>query len=611
VAQRRYGNFLRIDLTTRRIRATEESQDVLKKYVGGSGYGAYLLSVAFDSGLDPFYPDNTLLFMTGPLTGTAVPTSGRHTVVSRSPLSGVWGESSVGGHWGCELRKAGYDGVVVGGKADAPVYIWISPEGVEIRDAAHVWGTACEESDRILRSETDSKAAVCTIGPAGENLVPLAGLFTDGHHARTAARGGLGAVAGSKNLKGLVARGNGRVPVHRPEALKESIKKAMGLFMERTRGLSRMGTAGLVRPCEQIGTMPIKNWTRGSWPEGAGAISGERLNERFVKGQFRCAGCPIGCGRVIELDGKEVGGPEYETLGFFGGCCLIDDLEAICRLNRLCNEVGIDTIEAGALVAFAMELYERGIISKTDTDGLELRWGNWEAAMALIRHMSQKEGFGSILGLGLKMASETLGGMALECAVHVKGLSAAAHDPRAFNSIALGYATSNRGACHLQAFSHIFERNVFIEEWGYDRPLDRYNVKGKAELVAKSQDLMALFDSLALCKFSLFGGITPSILSEWLNAVTGWDLSLGEFNCCGERIFNLKRIYNNRLGISRKDDQLPGRFLVHKRKEGGTTENLPPLHVMLSDYYEYRGWDEEGIPKREKLDQLGLRDLQG
>jgi aldehyde:ferredoxin oxidoreductase len=604
---RLYGAFLKIDLTKRQFEIVQEKEAILRSFIGGSGYGSYLLAQDFPDIPNPSYPKSPLLFLTGPLTGTPVPTSGRHAVVGRSPLSGLWGESSVGGHWGHELRRAGYDGVAVEGKADAPVYIWISPEGVEIRDAAHVWGKACEESDRILRSETDGKAAVCTIGPAGENLVPLAGLFTDGHHARTAARGGLGAVAGSKNLKGLMVRGNGRIPVQRPKALKESIKKAMGLFMERTRGLSRMGTAGLVRPCEQIGTMPIKNWTRGSWPDGAAAISGERLDERFVKGQFRCAGCPIGCGRVIELDGKEVGGPEYETLGFFGGCCLIDDLEAICRLNRLCNELGVDTIDAGALVAFAMELYERGVITKADTGGMELKWGDSRAAMALVRQMAYKEGIGALLGQGLRGASEALGGIALECAVHVKGLSAAAHDPRAFNSIAVGYATSNRGACHLQAFSHVFERNVFIEEWGYDQPLDRYKVKGKAELVAKSQDLMALFDSLALCKFSLFGGITPSILNEWLNAVTGWDLSLGEFNCCGERIFNLKRIYNNRLGISRKDDQLPGRFLVHKRKVGGTTENLPPLHVMLSDYYEYRGWNEEGIPKREKLDELGLR----
>ena len=375
--------------------------------------------------------------------------------------------------------------------------------------------------------------------------------------------------------------------------------------------LSSFGTAGLVVPCEQVGTMPIRNWRQGSWTEGAEAISAIKLKEAFYRGQFRCAGCPIGCGRVIELDGVEIGGPEYETIGMFGGSCMIDNLEAICRLNRLCNQIGLDTIEAGALVAFAMELYERGMISKTDTEGLELTWGNWRAAMDLVRQISLKQGFGAFLGRGLKEASQELGGMALECAIHVKGLAAPAHDPRAVNSIAVGYATSNRGACHLQGFSHIFERNVSMKEWGYDEPLDRFEVAQKGELVAKSQNVMALFDSLALCKFSILGGVIPSVLTEWLNCVTGWGLNLEKFNRCGERIFNLKRLYNAQLGISRKDDKLPDRLLTHRRREGGTAENLPPLNIMLSDYYDFRGWDEDGVPRPEKLEKLDLAAFSG
>jgi aldehyde:ferredoxin oxidoreductase len=302
-------------------------------------------------------------------------------------------------------------------------------------------------------------------------------------------------------------------------------------------------------------------------------------------------------------------GPEYETLGIFGGSCMIDNLEAICRLNRLCNQMGLDTIETGAMVAFAMELYEHGILSRADTDGQDLTWGNWQAAMELVRKIGRKEGLGALLSNGLKEASQRLEGIALECALHVKGMTLPAHDPRAYNSIALGYATSNRGACHLQAFSHIFERNVFFEEWGYEKPLDRFAVERKGELVAKSQDLMALFDSLALCKFSVFGGVTPTVLTEWLNCVTGWELETEELSQCGERIFNLKRLYNSQLGISRKDDTLPDRLLTHRRKEGGAAQNLPPLHNMLSDYYEYRGWNEFGIPRSDKLESLKIKPI--
>lgn len=602
-----FGRILQVDLSQRRLEEREERRELFRHYVGGSGFGAYLLFMNPDPLPAPLDPQSPLLFMTGPLTGTAVPTSGRHTVVARSPLTGIWGEASVGGSWGRELRRTGYDGVLVEGRSETPLYLWIKDGRAELREASHVWGLDCEKTDSVLRKETDPKAVVSAIGPAGENLVPMAGIFTDGEHARSAARCGLGAVAGSKGLKAIVVRGTREIPVQRRARLQESVRGFIKRFREQTEGLSLFGTPGLVIPCEQIGDMPIRNWRQGSWSAGAQAISGVKLKETFLKGRFHCAGCPIGCGRVIELDGAKVAGPEYETLGTFGGACLIDDLEAICRLNRLCNQLGLDTIETGTMVAFAMELRERGILTKADVDGLGLTWGNWKAAMELVLKIGKREGFGALLGLGLKSASEELGGLATEFAIHVKGMALPAHDPRAYNSVALGYATSNRGACHLQAFSHIFERNVFFEEWGYEKPLDRFAVKGKGELVARSQDLMALFDSLALCKFSIFGGVTPSRVTEWLNDVTGWDLEGKELSQCGERIFNLKRLYNVRLGVSRKDDRLPDRLLAHRRKEGGAAENLPPLHVMLSDYYEFRGWDEFGIPLPDKLESLGIK----
>lgn len=599
------GSILSVNLTSRKIEAHPADETLLQRFIGGSGYGAYVMAQNLPHPPAPFDPDNPLIFAAGPLTGTPVPTSGRHTIVARSPLTGLWGEASAGGTWGRELRRAGVLAIVITGRAEEPVYLWISSEGVSIRPAGHVWGMECQESDELLRAETDPKAVVATIGPAGERLVKLAGIFSDGVHARVAARCGLGAVAGSKNLKAVVVRGTGKAPVRNPEALKQAIRPLGANYRRLAAALGGFGTPNLVFPCAETGSMPFQNWRKGKW-EGADKINGQELKKRFYKGQYHCAGCPIGCGRIVELDGKEIGGPEYETLALFGGSCLIDDLEALCRLNRRCNQLGIDTMDAGSLVALAMELYERGKLTREDTGGLELTWGNSAAAAELVEQMGRREGLGTLLGQGMNAVIEHLGPMAAEFAVQVNGMAAAAHDPRAYNSNALSYATSPRGACHLSAFSHVFERNVAIPEWGMKEPMDRLEVDGKAQLVVRSQHLMALFDSLALCKFSTFAGASPTVLCRWLNAVTGWDLDTGQLEKCGERIFNLKRIYNNHLGISRKNDTLPGRFLTHKRGEGGTPKDLPPLNIMLSDYYELREWDEIGIPTREKLDELGL-----
>ncbi|MBU1156892.1 MAG: aldehyde ferredoxin oxidoreductase family protein [Proteobacteria bacterium] len=599
------GNILHVDLGTGKIKAEPADEKVLRQYMGGCGYGAYILAQTLPCPPGPLDPASPLIFSCGPITGTAVPTSGRHTVVARSPLTGIWGEASIGGSWGRELRRAGYLSIVVVGKAPRPTYLWITNDGVELRSAEKVWGQECEESDSMLRAETDPKAVVSTIGPAGERMIAVSGIFTDGEHARAAARCGLGAVAGSKNLKAIVVRGNQTVPVQDSAALKAVTKPLLGTYRVLAKGLGGYGTPNLVHPCADVGTMPFQNWRKGKW-EGAEKINGEQLKQRFSKGNFRCAGCPIGCGRKVELDGKIVGGPEYETLALIGGGCLIDDLEALCRLNRRCNQLGIDTMETGSLIGLSMELYERGLISKEDTGGLELTWGSVPAATELVEQIGKGEGLGALLGQGINAVVKEVGGLAGEYAVQVKGMASAAHDPRAYHSIAVGYATSNRGACHLQAFSHAFERNVPMPEWGLNEPADRLEVEGKALLVKRAQDLMGLFDSVAMCKFSLFAGVNPGIMTGWINAITGWDMTPQEIMLCGERIFNLKRLYNNHLGISRKDDTLPGRFLTHKRGEGGTVKSLPPLNIMLSDYYELRGWSEEGIPQPEKVAELGL-----
>lgn len=604
------NKILDVDLDSMQLEDITLPQELLESYIGGSGLGAKILSECTNEKTDPLGPDNVLCFFTGPLTGTAIPGSGRHSIAAKSPLTGIWGEASVGGYWGKELKRSGYDGIIVRGRAKKPVYIWINNGTAELRDAGHLWGKDTYETDELLRNETDQRAIVSCIGPAGEKLIPIAGIFTDGREGRAAARCGLGAVQGSKNLKAIVVRGNSNIPVYDEQGLKSSLKNILPGYINRTRSLKEFGTSGLVIGCEQTGDLPIKNWRLGKWEEGAIKISGPAMNQTILVKNFACAGCVIGCGRRVKIEDGPFApvhgaGPEYETLGLLGSLCLIDDLNAIARANELCNRYGVDTIEVGNAVALAMECYEKGLIKETDY-GLRLEWGNSEIMLELVQQIGEGRGLGAILGRGLVVATRELGGESRKYAMHSKGLAFPAHDPRAFSSQALSYATSNRGACHLQAFSHAFERNLTMPEIGIDSPLDRFSSEGKGEFVAKLQDLMALFDSFCLCKFSLFGGVQISHLVEWFNRVTGFDFDFDQMMLAGERIFNLKRMYNVRCGIRSKDDTVPNRILTLVRGQGGAASNLPDLSKMLKDYYAYRDWDQEGKPSKRLLEKLNI-----
>ncbi|BAF58675.1 MAG: aldehyde ferredoxin oxidoreductase family protein [Pelotomaculum sp.] len=599
-----------LDLERREKRVEKIACRDLRKWVGGSGLGAKTVYENVLPSTDPLDGRNILGFFTGPLTGTMVPSSGRHCVVGRSPLTGIWGEASVGGRWGRMLRRSGYDALVLQGRAEKPVYIWINDGEVEIRDAHSLWGLDTYECAPALKELTGEKAEVCAIGPAGEKMVKIAGIFTDGEDGRAAARCGLGAVMGAKRVKAVAVHGQRELPVGDPAGLKEDLKPVIKRIQERTRVLGQFGTAGLVIPCEQLGDFPVRNWAWGRWEEGALKISGQKMAEELLTGRYRCAGCPVGCGRRISITkgpyrGVKGGGPEYETLGLMGGSCLIDDLEAISYANELCNRYGIDTIDAGNLIAFAIEAFERGILNEEWTGGLKLRWGDPEVLIEMIRRIAGREGkLGSLLAEGFPAVKRSFGGEALEFAAEVKGLGFPAHDPRAYNSIALGYATANRGACHLEAFSHIFERNVAMPEIGIHAVEDRFAVEGKGRLVAEAQNLMAVMDSLAACKFLLFGGVGLTELTGWLNRVTGFDYTVEELVRCGERIFNLKRLFNLSCGVGRKDDRLPERILKQKRNAGGAADNLPPLEAMLKEYYSYRGWSDEGVPLPFKIKEL-------
>ena len=602
------GKYLHVDLSSGAIEVRDVPEEIRLSYIGGVGWGAKLLYDGTNRSTNPLGPENLLCFVTGPLTGTRISGAGRHSVVCKSPLTGAWGESSVGGTWGRQLKMAGYDGIVVTGRAAGPVYLWVNDGEATVRKADHVWGKDTYETDELLRQETDLQASVSCIGPAGENLLPISGIFTDGIEGRAAARCGVGAVQGSKNLKAIVVRGKIPVKIADPVGLAEIIKRISPELVKKTAGMRKFGTAGLVIGCEQSGDFPVRNWRDGKWEEGALKISGPAMNDTILKKNYHCAGCLVGCGRNVEITEGEYApvkgaGPEYETLGLFGGSCLIDNLEAIAKGNELCNRYGMDTIDVGNAVGMAMEAYERGLITE-ETAGCRLEWGSAEALLEMIRQIGENRGLGAVLGKGVVAAAAEIGGDCHKYAIHSKGMSFPAHDPRAYTSIALGYATSPRGACHLQAFSHAFERGLTMPEVGLHAPLERFTIEGKADLVAKMQNVMALFDALCLCKFMVFGGFNVTLLAGLLNHAAGVALTGDEILLAGERIFNLKRLYNLECGLTGKDDTLSDRVLHEPRGTGGAADNLPDLRTMLTEYYHIRGWDDEGKPTHETIARL-------
>lgn len=606
------GKILYFDLSLSEKALKELDTNDVKKYIGGSGLGAKILFDETDENTDPLSPENVLIFMTGPFTGTPVLCSSRYSVISKSPLTGIFGESSSGGSWGEMLKKSSFDGIVIRGKSPKPVYLWLNNGEVELRDASHIWGKDTFEIDSILKSETNSKAVVACIGQAGEKSIPLAAIMNDGVHARAAARCGLGAVMGSKNLKAIVVHGNHKVEVKDAQGLNDSIKELSKIVVEKAAGLKKLGTAGALAVFEEMGSLPLQNWRyTNRWKEGAQKITGATLVESYVTGNYSCKRCIIGCGKKVEIkDGPYKGvnqaAPEYETLALMGSNCLVYDLAAIIKANELCNRYGLDTMGTGSVVAFGMEAFEKELISKMDTEGIELVWGNGDAVIEIVKKIGESTGIGKLLGLGSREAAKILGKNAEEFAIHVKGLDLPAHDPRAYNAGAVNFATSARGACHLSGFTHVFERTLVAPEIGIPEPIDRFEVSGKGILTAKTQDYMGMLDSLEICKFIMFGGMGISTFIKWYNYVTGEEMDVDSFMKTGERIFNLKRLYNVKCGVSRKDDFLPPRILTWKKVGEGLSPNLPPLGTMLGEYYEYRGWSEDGIPSREKKEELEI-----
>ena len=605
------GKLLCVDLTTRRWWTEPLSEEEVRRYLLGSGMAARMLWRDLEPERDALDPASPLFLMPGLLTGSFVPAACKTTVCGRSPLTGIWNESTVGGYWGAELKFAGYDGLRIVGRASEPVYIWIRDEEVEIRPAGHLWGLDTYQTWERLREETDPRARVACVGPAGERLVRLASVMFEGPDARAAGRGGMGALMASKALKAVAVRGHGRLSYHDEERLRRLVREDNARIRDNSVGMAMLGTAGGVPRAEAKGDFPLRNWRDGSWPEGAARVSGQAIAESILTGHYRCFACPIGCGLEVHLTqgpyaGVKGHGPEYETIAGFGGMCLVDELDVVVAANDLCNRYGLDTISTSAVIAFAMEAFEKGLISPKDTGGLELTWGKGEAVLEMVRRIAQREGLGDLLAQGVRAAARKLGPKAEEFAIHVKGMEVPYHDPRAFVSMAVNYATSNRGACHLEALTYWCGYGARIEGIDVPEPHDPHESRGAARLAFDYQNFLSVFNPLGLCKFIAKAGVGPRHVAQWVNAALGWEWDAREVMLVGERLFNLRRMINVGYGVSRSDDTLPRRFLEEPRPDGGAAGILPKLKEMLSEYYALRGWDEEGKPSPKKRHELGL-----
>lgn len=602
--------LLHVDLSSRHWRVEELNEELYQLYLGGSGIASKILYEELDVNASATAPESPIIFMNGLLTGSFIPAACKMTVCAKSPLTGIWCEATVGGYFPAELNRAGFGGILICGRADKPVYLWLDDGEVEIRDARDIWPLGTFEASKVLREKTNPKAQVATIGPAGAKLVKLANIIFGGEDARAAGRGGLGAVMGGKNCKAIVVRGTQRRwDITNREKLAAEVRKLNRQIRQRAQGLADFGTAGGMESVELHGDLPIKNWRLGVWQEGARKTSGQMMVDKMFVKHYSCHACPIGCGKVLKIDGHDAHGPEYETTAGFGALCLNDDVESIVRANRLCNMYGLDTISTSAVIAFAMEAYENNII--TDGDGIPLSWGNADAIIQLIHQIAHQEGLGELLGHGVRDAAEMLGGGAPEFAIHTKGLEFPYHDPRAFIDMAVNYATANRGSCHLESFSYPLGYGVRIKELGYGEEIDPLSHDGKAGIAVTMQNLMSVYNGLGLCKFLLRTNVGPEWLNLWTNDATGWQNSMADLMRIGERIFNLKRAYNVKLSISRKDDTLPERLLTLDRKEGAAAGSLPDLERLLNEYYEIRGWTTDGIPSEAKLRELGLEEITG
>jgi len=617
------GRFLRVNLTTGEIAAQELDAAVARRTIGGRGLAAELLLSEMPAGVDPLGPDNKLVVTTGPFQNTPIPGGTRFAICAKSPLTGGWGEAHAAGSFGPMLKRAGYDALIMEGQSPAPVYLWVSDEGVELRDAGALWGLPTGDTLEAIRAQTSEKAKVATIGCAGENLVRYAAVVSD--YNRVAARSGMGAVMGAKRLKAIAVHGRRQTPFADRQHVKELVKEAVARFTASpgTESWRTYGTAGGVASANAMGSYPVKNFREGfSDDEQISRITGQTMVAEAILGRNSgCVGCPNRCHlRATVQDGPygpvdpKYGGPEFETIGILGPNLGIYDPQYIARANQLCNMHGLDTLNSGAIMGWVFECYERGIITRQDTDGLELTWGNAGAALKLLQRIARRQGIGDLLAEGLEAAVAAFGPETAAFAMHVKNQTFAVHMPRARIGQALSYATSNRGACHLQGIHDTtIEAGRTAADIGIGerfKGLSRFSRELKPEFEVAAQHWRAVEDSLIVCKFTAwdYGPVEPDLIIRLLNAVSGGNYSAAEMQWIGERTFNACRLFNAREGFSRQDDVLPDRVgePMSRGPSAGSIISKQDLQEMLDRYYALRGWDANGIPTPEKLQSLEL-----
>lgn len=593
--------ILKIDLTTGRIEEYRIPPPWEKDFLGGASLAARILYSSLTPELDPLSPEAPLLFMMGPMTGTSGPTTGRFVVCGKGPATGLWAESNVGGFWGPELRAAGYDGLWITGKANRPTYLWLEGHRLEVRDAAHLWGTNTYTTQEKVKEEIGEKSAhICVIGPAGESKVLFASIMCD--HGRMSGRTGMGAVMGAKNLKAIAVHGTKPIPVYdlaKYAPLRSESNRVLKQDNE-AKVLRELGTAGAANYAEYMGAMPVKYYSRGSF-ENVDNISGAKMTETILTARSACQGCVIACGRVVKLGDKaKRKGPEYETIIGFGPNLLNDSLESIVDLGELCDRYGMDTISTANTIGLAFHLFEKGIITEKETGGIVLKWGDVDVIEQLVNRIGRREGIGDLLAQGARRFAAHFN--VEEEAVQVNGLETAYHDPRGVSGMALSYATSPRGACHNQS-------DYFFVDWGHTHEqlgityFDRHDHAEKSANVARHQNWRTVFNSIVMC---IFANTDPDLLVKLINAACGLDWTLEDMMRCGERGWNIKRAINNRMGLTRVNDKLP-KAMLEPFPDGGSAGYVPDFEGMLLAYYQARGWDPEtGKPSRTKLQQLGL-----
>jgi aldehyde:ferredoxin oxidoreductase len=587
------GKIARVNLSTGNITIQDLPKELAVSYLGGRGFGARILYDEVGPEVKPFSPDNLIIMATGPLNGSKSPSSSRFSITTKSPLTGTILDSNCGGKTGIKLKDAGYDVLIIEGKASHPVWILVDEIGIKINDAGKLWGQDVNVTTDSLVAQVANPqtASVACIGPAGENLVRFASIMSD--KSKAVGRGGVGAVMGSKNLKAIVTAGTSKQIIADPETLDFIVYEARKVIKQSpitSIGFPTYGTSALVRVMDMMGAFPAYNFSECGF-EHINDISGETLRERLLVKQSACWGCPIGCKRETKTTHGAGEGPEYESIWALGPNCGIHNLETIAEANYLCNRLGLDTMSTGVTISCAMELAQRGI---ADTG---IKFGDYQSMLTTVEDIAYRRHQGDALAEGSRRFAEKYG--AAEFAMQVKGLELPAYEPRAMGVQGLAFATSNRGGCHLRG------NMLGPEILGVPKIVDHSGASGTVGLLIYHQHLSAAIDSLGFCKFAGFA-VSDEILARMLTAITGTEFVPQNLHAAGERIWNLERLYNLREGFTYKDDTLPKRFMEEPLKSGTAKGRVVNLAPQLEEYYRYRSWNTEGIPKKEKLKLLGL-----